>query len=67
MSPASLKTASGKKIRPAIVKGIASQVGKYDRALKLVEETERMVDSVPPPPMTNGKRQKKKGTEDVSG
>lgn len=49
MSSAALRTKSGRAIRPAVIKSIQQQVARYDRALKLVESAERMVESERPP------------------
>jgi len=51
MSSAALRTKSGRAIRPAVIKSIQQQVARYDRALKLVESTERMVESEHPKPV----------------
>lgn len=45
-----LRTKSGRAIRPAVVRGIAKQIESYDRALRLVESAEIMVESERPPP-----------------
>lgn len=63
MSQPAWRTKSGKAIRPAVVRGIAEQIERYDRALRLVEKAEHMVESERPPPpeekkSVNGKREK---------
>lgn len=63
MSEAAWRTKSGKPIRAAVVRGIATQIEKYEKALRLVETTSLMVDSERPPPIeeevaTGGKDRK---------
>lgn len=53
-----MRTESGRPIRAAVVRVISEQVERYERALKLVEKTEAMVESEHPPP-PNGKAAKK--------
>ncbi len=54
MSQAAWKTRSGKAIRPQVVRGMAQQIERYDRALKLVDSATDMVESERPPPRDNG-------------
>lgn len=50
MSQSALRTKSGKAIRPAVIRSIDQQIERYDRALRLVEDAEDMVESERPPP-----------------
>lgn len=50
MKYAALSTTSGKMVRPNVVCGMAKQIERYERALKLLESTYNMVSSEFPPP-----------------
>lgn len=63
MSQAAWRTRSGKPIRPAVIRGIAQQIERYDRALRLVETTESMVETDAQPEKAP---QQQQGTPTVS-
>lgn len=50
MGHPAMRTKSGRVVRPAVVRFIERQIEPYEKALRLVESAERMVQSEPPPP-----------------
>lgn len=50
MGHPAMRTKSGRVIRPAVVRVIERQIEPYEKALRLVESAERMVQSEWPPP-----------------